>query len=409
MRLFGRNDLALLAALSVALFIMFSRPLGDVLEYAREMEQSTGLQLLPGLVILVTVFLFQQLRQRQEVQADALLAAAAAKTATDRAAEMERLVGFGQALARSLDEKSIRDVVAAHIPLLLPGRGAWAMVRESVPDPEHGEALVWQTLTVVGDSSSESRERAARRALGELDPSVGATEDDVCFPMIIAGRPVGVIGVSAVPPLSEQARSVLAAAGALLAVSLKNAELFREVRENSVRDPLTGCYRRAHALEVLENELRRARRSQLPVSTIMFDVDHFKSINDTYGHLAGDAVLVAIGTRMRAVLRGSDLKCRYGGEEFLIVLPDTPPNGAQRVADSLRRDIESHPVKWGQGEICVTASFGVAANVSGEVDAIAVVGRADAALYTAKQSGRNCVRQADIPELLSAEQSTPSL
>jgi diguanylate cyclase (GGDEF)-like protein len=217
------------------------------------------------------------------------------------------------------------------------------------------------------------------------------------------------MGVSSRPPLNEHTRSILSAAAALLAVSLKNAELFREVRDNSVRDPLTGCYRRMHALEVLENEMRRARRSQLPISAIMFDVDHFKSINDTQGHLAGDAVLVAIGTRMRSVLRGSDLKCRYGGEEFLIVLPDTPIEGARRVAESLRRDLEAHPVRWGQGEIRITASFGVATNQPGEIDALTLVSRADAALYGAKESGRNCVRIATGPILLSVQQSVQAV
>src|SRR3954469_12270712 len=372
MRLLGRNDVALLGALSVALFIMFSRPLGELLEYARDIEKSTGLQLLPGLVILVTVFLFQQLRKHQEIHADAVQASIAARNATERAGELERLVAFGQALARSLDEQSIREVVAAHIPLLLPGRSAWAMVCEP-SDVEGTDGIRWQTLTVIGDSSPEARITEARRALGELDPTVGGFPDDVCFPMIIGGRPVGVIGAAAAAPLGEHSRSILAAAGALLAVSLKNAELFREVRENSVRDPLTGCYRRAHSLEVLENELRRARRSHLPVSTIMFDLDGFKPINDTHGHLAGDAVLTVIGIRMRAVLRGSDLKCRYGGEEFLIVLPDTPLIGAQRVAESLRRDLEMHPAKWGQGEITISASFGVATSLPGEIDALSVV------------------------------------
>ena len=404
MRLIGRNDIALLGALTAALFIMFSRPIGEALAYVRDLEKTTGLQLLPGLVILATVLLIHQLRKKQEVQADALAAAAVARTATERAAEMERLVHFGQALARSLDEKSIHDAVASHLPMMTPGRGAWAMVR-SAADSEGG-GTSWQTLTVAGDSSAESRERAARRALGELDPAIGPSNDDACFPMIIAGKPVGVLGVGLNPPLTEHSRNILAAAAALLAVSLKNAELFREVRENSVRDPLTGCYRRAHAMEVLENELRRARRSQLPVSAIMFDLDHFKSINDTHGHLAGDAVLVAIGNRMRSVLRGSDMKCRYGGEEFLIVLPDTPIEGARRVAESLRRDIEAHPIKWGQGELRATASFGVATNQPGEIDGLTLVSRADAALYQAKEAGRNTVRPAvGSNTVLSVQQS----
>ena len=85
---------------------------------------------------------------------------------------------------------------------------------------------------------------------------------------------------------------------------------------------------------MIDTELRRARRSQMPVSLIMFDIDHFKDINDEHGHLCGDAVLAAIGTRLRELLRGSDLKCRYGGEEFLVLLPETALEGAKRVADT---------------------------------------------------------------------------
>ena len=142
---------------------------------------------------------------------------------------------------------------------------------------------------------------------------------------------------------------------------------------------------------------------------IMFDLDGFKPINDTHGHLAGDAVLTGVGIRMRAVLRGSDLKCRYGGEEFLILLPDTPLIGAQRVAESLRRDLEMHPVKWAHGEISISASFGVATSLPGEIDALGLVARADVAMYTARQSGRNCVRATEFPDALSVEQSAAAV
>jgi two-component system, cell cycle response regulator len=171
------------------------------------------------------------------------------------------------------------------------------------------------------------------------------------------------------------------------------------VHENSVRDELTGCFNRRHALEVVDAELRRARRSQMPLSMVMFDLDYFKRVNDRFGHLAGDAVLASVGARMKAVLRGSDLKCRYGGEEFLILLPDTPVNGALHVAETLRRELEQHPVTWNDREIPFTASFGVTAITPGEIDPLVIMARADAALYRAKESGRNCVRLADETEV----------
>ena len=193
-------------------------------------------------------------------------------------------------------------------------------------------------------------------------------------------------------PSSEGRKRVMAMAAALLAISLRNAEMFHELRENSLRDGLTGCFNRTHAIDVIDTELRRARRSQMPVSLIMFDLDHFKEINDHYGHLCGDAVLAAVGARMREVLRGSDLKCRYGGEEFLVLLPETPLEGAKRVADTMRRDLADTVVRWKDEH----QSHGQLRRDDGEsvrdADSHALIGRADAALYRAKDQGRNCVR-----------------
>ena len=211
--------------------------------------------------------------------------------------------------------------------------------------------------------------------------------------MTAGGHPVGVLGIpDAAGPFTPARQRVLAMAGALLAISIRNAQLFHELRENSLRDGLTGCFNRTHALDVIDTELRRARRSQTPVSLIMFDIDRFKDINDRYGHLCGDAVLAAVGVRMREVLRGSDLKCRYGGEEFLVLLPETPLEGAKRVADTLRRELAEMPVTWKGEMIAVTASFGVSVALPAEIDCKALIGRADAALYRAKDQGRNCVR-----------------
>jgi diguanylate cyclase (GGDEF)-like protein len=131
------------------------------------------------------------------------------------------------------------------------------------------------------------------------------------------------------------------------------------------------------------------------VSVVMFDVDRLKDVNDRHGHLGGDAVLAVIGKRMREVLRGSDLKCRYAGEQFLVLLPETPLAGAKRVAETLRREVADRPVAWAGENLRVTASFGIAQALPSEVNVQALVGRADHALYRAKEEGGNCVRIAD--------------
>jgi diguanylate cyclase (GGDEF)-like protein len=390
MRVGARNDLFLLFGLAIALFAIVSQPLGDILDYARAIDEDWDLELVPGLVILAVVFMVHQIRKRHESRALALTSAAEARQATARAAEMERLLNFGRALGESLDHDAIGAVAAEHLPTLAEGRGAWAVALSGTR---------WRPLAVVADRSVTECEIAARQALGDMI-TVATVPNDVCFPMIVGGQPIGVIGIASEPRVTEHERIVLAAAAALLGAALKNAELFEVVHDNSVRDALTGCFNRQHALEVIDSELRRARRSKLPLALIIFDLDHFKDVNDRYGHLCGDAVLAAVGHRMKTVLRGSDVKCRWGGEEFLVLLPDTDAPGAERVAEILRHDLEEHPVKWHVADIhvadvSVTASLGVTFIVPGEMDVTAIITRADAALYRAKEAGRNRVCLAD--------------
>lgn len=392
MRLVGRNDASLLAALAVSLVVLFSEPISRVLDSAREVERSRGLSLLPALFILVVVLGVHQMRKHHEAEAQAAASAAEAQASRARAEELERLVGLGEALARSLDFESIKDAVLQHLPSIVGARAHWVLVRDD------GR---WEPLVGGHDNPTRvAREHAADRALmpghTPAEADVPAYDSgDACFVLVAGGTPIGVLGVSTLlAPLSEAHRRSIGAAAALLAITLKNAQLFREVRETSMRDPLTGCFTRAHALEVIEVELRRARRTQQPLALVMFDLDHFKEVNDRFGHLCGDAVLAAIGHRMRAVLRGSDLKCRYGGEEFLVLLPETPLHGATRVAETLRKEIGEQPVVWNADGVQVTASFGIAPALPGEVNAAGLIARADAALYRAKDDGRNCVRLA---------------
>jgi diguanylate cyclase (GGDEF)-like protein len=387
-----RQDRVLLVGLAATLLVVFARPIRYLLDLAYQVEQTSGLALIPGLIILTVVFLFHQQAKRQETKARTSALEADAMQAQLRAGEMERLVMFGQALGRSLDFESIRDVVTQHLPRLADSENAWVMTWFD------GK---WEALTTLPRERRRElelqRQQIADKALTE-NPSPHPTdpvmiEGHLCLPMVAGGQSVGVLAIpESSAPVTEGRRRVLSATSALLGISLRNADLFREVRDNSLRDDLTGCYTRSHALEVIEGELRRARRSHSPLSLIMFDIDHFKDINDRYGHLCGDAVLAAVGGRMREVLRGSDLKCRYGGEEFLVLLPETSVEGAKRVADTMRRSLAEMKVAWKDQTVAVTASFGVTSALPAEVDTHAIIGRADAALYRAKDQGRNCVR-----------------
>ena len=391
MNFVARQDRVLLGGLAVALIVLFARPIRYLLDVAREVEQSSGLALVPVLIILTGVFLFHQQGKRMEAKARAAAAEADARQAGTRANEMERLVTFGQALGRSLDLEAIRDVVSQHLPKLAATDDAWVLLRTT------GE---WQALVGTARETRRDIERARENVADQALITDAAWASDtiaagghLCIPMTAGGQPVGVLGIpDAAGPFTPARQRVLAMAGALLAISIRNAQLFHELRENSLRDGLTGCFNRTHALEVLDTELRRARRAQTPVSLIMFDLDRFKEINDHSGHLCGDAVLAAVGVKMREVLRGSDLKCRYGGEEFLVLLPETPLEGAKRVADTLRHALAEMPVIWKGEQISVTASFGVSVALPAEIDSKALIGRADAALYRAKDQGRNCVR-----------------
>ena len=168
------------------------------------------------------------------------------------------------------------------------------------------------------------------------------------------------------------------------------------VRQQASRDSLTGLLNRALVLDGLVRELHRAERQELPVSVLLSDLDHFKRVNDTFGHPAGDAVLRETAERMRAVLRGYDLIGRYGGEEFLVVLPGCDARRVRQVAERLRGAIAERPMAAGTASAAVTMSAGTATAWPG-ADAVAVIQAADAALYRAKAKGRNRVEAAPPP------------
>ncbi len=176
-------------------------------------------------------------------------------------------------------------------------------------------------------------------------------------------------------------------------VDITEQKLAQErLRELATRDALTGTYNRGHLEEVIRRELERSVRYTRPLTIAMLDADHFKRINDTYGHAVGDQVLRALADRCKRTLRSNDVLGRYGGEEFVAVLPETSLEEAAIVAERIRTGIGDTPVAFPGGSVPITVSIGLASSSPGQ-RLESLLGMADSALYAAKRDGRNVVRR----------------
>jgi diguanylate cyclase (GGDEF)-like protein len=192
----------------------------------------------------------------------------------------------------------------------------------------------------------------------------------------------------------------------MLGLQRENLDLVvrnRVLSEVTTRDTLTGLYNRWYVMEKIESEINRSLRHGSPVSLLMIDIDHFKQVNDSYGHAVGDQVLQTFGKTLRDSCRVYDVPGRYGGEEFCVVLPETRMGYTPVVAERIRARLAETPTIIGDESIIVTASIGAAGLDSPPEDGIlspsALIDRADRALYTAKSRGRNRVEMWDTPLL----------
>ncbi len=173
------------------------------------------------------------------------------------------------------------------------------------------------------------------------------------------------------------------------AVAIENARLFYEVQQLAIFDDLTGVFNRRHLLDLSEHEFKRAQRFGRKLSLVMMDIDHFKQVNDTHGHPVGDEVLRIIAERCQQNIRNVDVLGRFGGEEFVILLPETMLSEAVHITERLCSQIGDLPIETSIGSINLTASFGIACYSADVEDLYALLRNADVALYSAKRNGRN--------------------
>jgi diguanylate cyclase (GGDEF)-like protein len=215
-----------------------------------------------------------------------------------------------------------------------------------------------------------------------------------CVPLLARDDMLGMLRLREDPDATAEARErfeyLAVSVADHLALALANLKLRERLQFQAVRDPLTGLFNRRYLDETLTRELQRAARHGYSIGVIMLDVDHFKQINDTYGHSAGDTMLAAIGAFLQGHTRGEDIACRYGGEEFTLVLPAASLEDTYARAEEIRLGAQQLSVRYKDHTLDkISISLGVATFPAHGTTIGALLRAADAALYRAKTQGRN--------------------
>ncbi|HSD73876.1 MAG TPA: diguanylate cyclase [Steroidobacteraceae bacterium] len=340
------------------------------------------------------------LRQRHQIE-----------VTESRAKEVTLLAQMGALLHACATREEACRIIARSIGELFPGLpAALYLSNASTEDlqPVIAQGTLARTATPIaaGECWALRRGQAhvVNRDSADLRCAHAAADTGrtLCVPLLAQGTAIGVLHIRDSAARKEGDDSVNSASQALAetvaeqaALSLANLKLREELHELSISDPLTSLYNRRFAQETLTREIHRAHREQDSIGIITFDIDFFKRVNDRYGHDAGDAVLKAVAAQLQSSVRGGDIACRMGGEEFAIMMPGATLNVARQRAEELRSSIAVLRVRHAQVDLpAVSMSCGVAAFPDHGVTADALLRAADQALYRAKEAGRNRVEAA---------------
>jgi diguanylate cyclase (GGDEF)-like protein len=305
----------------------------------------------------------------------------------EKGLELERAAAAERQARR--EAETLRDALVAFSSRLDAAQIAARLVeylREHVPHEASAVHLAGSARTAGSSYPADSADPA-----GE-DADAVAHMTCLSVPLAVLEREIGRVDLWRDGAVFSDAEERLTRSLATeAAVALENARLFAEVERLSTEDPLTGLHNRRYFERVAVVEFQRARRHGRPLSAVMLDIDHFKSVNDTHGHAAGDSVLVAVAAACLSGIREHDIHARYGGEEFCFLMPDTSLAQAAALAERLRSAVGGLELDAGGRPLHVTASLGVAELADGDVSVAALLGRSDAALYEAKRRGRGRV------------------
>ena len=394
--------LALLAASAHALGIGRSRPPSQP---AGLSASSLALGGLFGLcAVLIALLVLQSiLRRRRESVLEGTI-----RRQSRMLQEISAMSTMVELLQTCHSQSEANTVIHGALPKLLPGIGG-ALYVSRRDDPVLDLQVSWGPVAPAPSFGSEDC-WALRRgrphlyeqaSAGAICRHIGQYEDScLCVPLVSQGETLAVLHLrrAGAESLSEDVQRLASALAEQLSLAVGNLRLQETLRSGSERDPLTDLYNRRHLEISLQRELARASRHGFPVSLLMMDVDHFKDFNDSNGHEAGDEVLRNVALVLKRHTRVEDVACRYGGEEFLVVLPACPVDDAYLKAEAIREAIaQLHVFARGIALPRITASLGIACYPEDGERMEDLIAQADAALYRAKSSGRNCVAASNAP------------
>jgi diguanylate cyclase (GGDEF)-like protein len=369
------------------------------------------LQLLGGLVTIVLLFFAFRFHAREAAKRRG-----AVEEAISARQEVEILFDMADTLQSAAGYDDAHAVLSSTSGRLLPHLSGRLYVFNNSRDRLDLIAGWGQQDEVVTDHVAPSACWALKRGKAHLNRAADSalrcehfegTCDTLEMPMMARGEVYGLLTFSSShPDAAEQlnkARKIISALTDGMSLALSNLSLREKLRNQALRDPLTGLYNRRYMEDMLDRFVRLAARNDSAFAVVMIDLDHFKRLNDQHGHLFGDNVLRAVAGALNEALRETDVACRYGGEELMVLLPDCDMDAAVRKAEEIRVRIEALSSSHG---VEITASLGVAAMPSTASNVADLSKAADVALYEAKAAGRNRVKSAaEIrrPALVAAE------
>ncbi|MEX0900357.1 MAG: diguanylate cyclase [Gammaproteobacteria bacterium] len=321
--------------------------------------------------------------------------------------EIVHLNEMNSALLSCSDQQEANQVVRHYIRLLFPGTAGGLYLYRASRNLLELQATWGTPDGAVADSILSDECWSLRRGATHLhrgDDDLACTHVDpsgtgyCCVPMMALGETLGMLHTQCDSSDTERVRLIETVA-TQVASAMANLNLRAALHAQSIKDPLTGLFNRRYLEETVQRETLRALRNDGSMGVVILDIDHFKTFNDSHGHQAGDYVLQVVGEALRNAIRGDDIACRYGGEEFTLILPGATLEQAVQRAEQVRIAISQLPLHVGGRTLdAITISLGVASFPAHGNDWPRVLQAADAALYQAKQKGRNCVVTAVRPE-----------